>query len=102
MPENFGRRKHDGDFVVYASEEIGKLKEAYTYASDGFKSIMAEVQKLDRNVDDLRAALYGDGPDKIGVFERIRTLALKIATITVILCTLGGFAGQWLAKVIFK
>lgn len=102
MGEQFGRRKHDGDFVIYASEEIGKLKEAYTYASDGFKSIMLEIKTLDTKVIELKDALYGNGPDQIGVFERIRTLALKIAAITVVLCTVGGFLGQWLAKVIFK
>lgn len=98
----FGRRKEDAGAIIHFSEEIGRLKEGYDIASKGYQTILAQIQELDTKVDGLRAALYGDGPDQVGIFERIRALALKVGVVLFILGGIGGFMGRLLEKVIFK
>lgn len=102
MSNEFGRRKTDHDFIVYASEEIGKLKEGYQYASKGYMDILAQIHELDTKLDDLKSALYGDGPDNVGLFERIRALTVRVGLIMTGLCTAGAFVGRYLERVIFK
>lgn len=100
--ENFGRRKSDNAFVIHVSEEIGRLKEGYEIASKGYQTILSQIAELDRKVDGLKDALYGNGPDNVGIFERIRSLALKVGIILFVLGGIGGFLGRLLEKVMFK
>lgn len=100
--EEYGRRKTDSTFVVHVSEEIGRLKEGYAIASKGFEDILKEIQELDAKVDALKDALYGNGPDHVGIFERLRTLATKIGIILAVIGAVAGFAGRLLEKVMFK
>lgn len=100
--DEFGRRKGDSDFVIHVSEEIGRLKEGYDIASRGYQVILSQISALDRKVDELKDALYGNGPDQVGIFERIRSLALKVGVILFILGGVGGFIGRYLETVILK
>ncbi len=102
MGEDYGRRKSDAPFIVHVSEEIGRLKEGYDIASRGYTVILNQIAALDHKVDELKDALYGNGPDHVGIFERIRSLALKVGVILFILGGVGGFLGRMLEKVIFK
>lgn len=102
MPNEFGRRKSDSEFVVHVSEEIGRLKEGYEIASKGYQTILIQIGALDKKVDNLKDALYGNGPDQVGIFERIRSLAFKVGVILFVLGGVGGFLGRLLEKVIFK
>lgn len=101
MTEHYGRRKTDGDFVIYASEKIGRLEHGYELAEKGFQTIMVQINALDSKVDGIKDALYGTGPDNIGIFERIRNLTIKISVILFILGAVGGFLGRYVEKLIF-
>lgn len=74
----------------------------YEIAAKGYTDLLSNIQKLDEKVDNLKAALYGDGPDRIGIFERIRSLAVRIGFILFILTAVGGFIGRWVEKAVFK
>lgn len=100
--DEFGRRKSDSAFVIHVSEEIGRLKEGYDIASKGYQTILNKMRETDTKLDDLKNALYGNGPDNVGIFERIRSLALKVGGILFVLGIVGGFFGRLLEKVIFK
>lgn len=100
--DEFGRRKTDASVIVHFSEEIGRLKEGYEIASKGYQDILREINALDAKVDSLKDALYGNGPDHVGIFERLRTLATKIGVILAVIGAVAGFAGRLLEKVIFK
>ncbi len=102
MGDDFGRRKTDSSFVVHISEEIGRLKEGYDIAAKGYTTVLSKIDHLDAKVDGLKEALYGNGPDKIGIFERIRSLAFKVGIVLFVLGGVGGFLGRLLEKVIFK
>ncbi len=100
--DEFGKRKTDAGIVVHFSEEIGRLKEGYDIASKGYQTILNQIKELDQKVDGLKDALYGNGPDQVGIFERIRSLALKVGVILFGLGVIGGFLGRLLEKVIYK
>lgn len=100
--DSFGRRKTDSEFVVHVSEEIGRLKEGYAYASTAFQTVLTKINELDAKIDKVRDALYGNGPEHIGIFERIRSLTYKVGLILFVLGTAGGFLGRYLEKVLIK
>lgn len=101
MSENFGRRKTDEGFIIHVSEEIGRLKEGYDYAAKGYETVLAKIAEIDQKFDRLRDALYGNGPDNIGIFERIRSLAVRIGFILFLLAGVGSFLGRYLEKRMF-
>lgn len=106
MSDEFGRRKTDQPALLHIAEEIGRLKEGYTFAERGNQAILVKIQALEQRMDDkfdrLTDAIYGNGPDQVGIFERIRSLATKVAIILFIIGGIGGFVGRFLEKVIFK
>lgn len=103
MGDEHGRRKSDGAaFITYVSEEIGRLKEGYEIASKGYQVILVKMDDLDKKLEDLKDALYGNGPDHVGIFERIRALTVKVGVILFVLGAVGGFVGRFVERVIFK
>ncbi len=103
MGEPWGRRKSDKEDPNGSIwEEIGRLKEGYEIASKGYQTILLKIDALDQKVETLRHALYGNGPDDVGIFERIRSLAFKLSIVIFTFGVVGGFVGRVLERVIFK
>lgn len=102
MAEDFGRRRTDAAVIVHFSEEIGRLKEGYEISAKGYQTILNQIAELDKKIDGLKDALYGNGPDAVGIFERIRSLAFRVGIVLFILGGVGGFVGRFIEKAIFK
>jgi len=83
------------------SEEVGRLKLGYQIAEKGYADVLKEIQELNTKLERIRIAIYGEG-DTIGLFERIRSLAVRVGFVLFVLTTAGAFLGRWLEKVVIK